>query len=417
MRLAGVHDDVRRCRTRRNDPDGAEAGLVLAGSHWLHWLTEACGGRPRRDPPALRTPGEPGWPDVGMAHLAAGTMLFRMGDLDRARAHYQEALSVLSRVGTDHQIGSAHRNLGNIAFARGENDEAERCYETSLACYRRANAPVGIAGCLNNLSVIALAREDVDRVETLQSEALQIFETSGIRDQICLCLFQLGIAAYVRRDYDLSRARLDRARALAGEIDHNWNIMAALTNTAAVELDVAGPRTCATCCSSAWRDWRQRDRNRLPVLEQSPMWSPRRIPTDSASILAPRRRCERRSGCRSSPPNGPHPQPPERLARLSAEGLARARERGNDGPWRTLFGGERCWRAAFFCRRCGAGSTTRKRYNPAPPFFLGDDATLDWRRISMARLVLLNHEPSPRADSPHRGAKPCRTSQDRRSPW
>ncbi|NOT35100.1 MAG: tetratricopeptide repeat protein [Candidatus Eisenbacteria bacterium] len=161
----------------------------------------------------------------GRALVGAGNLAWRMGELDRARGLYEQALSVLSQVGTDQQIGSVYLNLGNIAFSRGENDEAERHYEKSLDYYRRANSTIWIAGCLTNLSVIALAREDLDRLETMQSESLQINEEAGIRDGICLCLLQLGIAAYIRRDYDLGRALWDRAMALAREIDHSWSLM------------------------------------------------------------------------------------------------------------------------------------------------------------------------------------------------
>ena len=291
VRLGEALDDVRSVlELVAHEPDGAEAGLALAGSYWLQWLNRGLW-EEGRDAIA-RALAHPGAnresAGFGMALIAAGTLVYRMGDLDRARELYQDALSVLSRVGTDPQVGSAYRNLGNIAFGRGENDEAERLYEMSLDHYRRANSTVGIAGCLNNLSVIALAREDVDRVETLQSEALRIFETSGIRDQMCLCLFQLGIAAYVRGDYDLSRARYDRAVGLARELDHNWNMMAALTNTAGLELArgrTGEVRTLLVECMSRLKDMRD-PAIALPVLEQVADVAADTHPGESAGILA-----------------------------------------------------------------------------------------------------------------------------------
>jgi len=291
VRLGEALDDVREVlELVAHEPDGAEAGLALAGSHWLQWINRGQWEEGRDA--ILRALAHPGAnrdsARYGMALVGAGTLVYRMGDLDRAREFYQEALSVLSRVGTDQQIGSAYRNLGNIAFGRGENDEAERRYEASLGHYRRANSTLGIAGCLNNLSVVALAREDVDRVETLQSEALQIYEASGIRDQICLCLFQLGIAALIRRDYDLSRARLDRAMAIARELDHNWNVMAALTNTAGLEIArgrTEEARALLAECLSRLKDMRD-PFIALPILEQVADVAADTHPAESATVLA-----------------------------------------------------------------------------------------------------------------------------------
>jgi non-specific serine/threonine protein kinase len=291
VRLADALDDVRSVlELVAQEPDDAEAGLIVAGSYWLQWLNRgmwqegtAAISRALAHPAADRNS-----VPFGRALVGAGNLAWRMGELDRARELYEDALSVLSRVGTDLQIGSVYLNLGNIAFGRGQNDEAERFYETSLGYYRRANSTVWIAGCLTNLSVIALAREDVDRLEAMESEALRIYEAAGIRDGMGLCLLQLGIAAYIRREHDLARARWDRAIALAREIDQRWIVMAALVNTTALELSRGRhdeARTVLVECVSGLKDMPD-PAIALPALEAAAGLVAGARPVESARLLA-----------------------------------------------------------------------------------------------------------------------------------
>jgi predicted ATPase len=290
-RLSDAVDDVRSVlELVAHDPAGAEAGLALVGSFWFHWynrgmwqegsdaITRALA-HPAADPDSM---------PFGRALVAAGNLAFRMGEFDRARTFYQDALPVLSSVGTDIQVGSVYLNLGNIAYSRGEYDEAERMWERSLAHYRRANSAVWIAGCLSNLSALALARENIDRVEMLQSEALEVYEAAGIRDQIGLSLLQLGIAAFVRGDNALARARWERALALARELDNGWIIMAAIENLVALELKLGRTeeaRNGLIECVSRLRDMRD-PIIALPVLEEVACLATDTRPAEAARLLA-----------------------------------------------------------------------------------------------------------------------------------
>lgn len=290
-KLADAVDDVRSVlELTAREPDGAEAGLLLAGSFWLYWYnhgmwqegSEAIA-RALAHPAADREGAS-----FGRALVAAGNLAYRMGDLERSWKFQQDALPVLTGAGTDVQVGAVHLNLGNIAYSRGDYDEAQRAWEASLDCYRRANSTVWIAGCLTNLSALALAREDIDRLETLQSEALRIYEAAGIRDNVCLCLFQLGIAALVRDDFDLSRARYDRALAIARELDLKWNTMAALINIAALELKRGRPEETlgplVECLSRLKDTWDPVIA--LPVIETIAGLKADAHPAASARILA-----------------------------------------------------------------------------------------------------------------------------------
>jgi non-specific serine/threonine protein kinase len=290
-RLRDAVDDVRSVlELVAHDPDVADAGLRLVGSFWFYWLNRGMWqeGRDAIARALAHPAANPNSMPFGRALVAAGNLAFRMGDLERSRRFYADALPVLSSVGTDVQVGSVYLNLGNIAYSRGEYDEAERMYETSLDRYRRANSTFWIAGCLTNLSALALAREDIDRVETMQSEALAIYETAGIRDQIGLCLLQLGIAAVVRGDPALARARWDRALTLGRELDHGWLIIAALSNLAFLELSgerLAEARDLLIECVSRLQDMRD-PAVALAALEAVARVAAETSPAEAAALLA-----------------------------------------------------------------------------------------------------------------------------------
>jgi tetratricopeptide (TPR) repeat protein len=219
------------------DPHAAEAELRLTSSYGLHWMKRGmwAEGREALQRALARPDADHASAPYGQALMALGNLEYRIGELESARRHYEEARVAFQTAGTLDQLASIEMNLGNVAWYTGQTDDAEQWYASSYANYQRAGTAVGAAGCLSNIAAIALAREDYDRVERVQSEALTIFESLGVTDNICLSLFQLGIAALVRQDYDLGRVRLERALALAREADNRWNILAALDNLTGLE--------------------------------------------------------------------------------------------------------------------------------------------------------------------------------------
>jgi tetratricopeptide (TPR) repeat protein len=135
------------------------------------------------------------------------------GNLDRARACYEESLSLAREVGALRLIGSNLNALGELARFRGELGQARESYEQSLAIHRRESKD-GSAVALVNLGFVAFAQGDIDAARQFFEESLALSRELGIKALVASCLEGLAGVDAVRGDPERAARLLGAAEAL-----------------------------------------------------------------------------------------------------------------------------------------------------------------------------------------------------------
>ncbi|MFN2251857.1 MAG: tetratricopeptide repeat protein [Anaerolineae bacterium] len=206
-RLDAEYDNVTaalRWAALRGD---ATAGLRIAVGmtrYWLirgHWsegraqLERAWGDVTESVSPMLRAE----------ALDAKGSLAWRQGDTEVAKACYAEALEASRDLGDDRGIAVALNGLANIAYGVGDLDRAVPLYEESLAHARAAGDTVFVGGVLGNLGNVALRRGRLDEARARHEESLSIRRRMGDLRGAASALVNLGNVSFYRGDAEYAR--------------------------------------------------------------------------------------------------------------------------------------------------------------------------------------------------------------------
>lgn len=205
-----------------SDPEGAEAGLRLAGSLWRFWEIRGYfqEGRLWLDRALQRraeTPVSSRW----LPLHGAGNLALDQGDYPIASQHYTEALQLLqdllpSLTGPDeilrirYATANTLTNLGHVALLQGQCEQAVAFTEEALAIHRqligqqgssRLNLRAGMAVTISNLAAIKLTQGDYAGAETYSVESLALYRELGDERGIGWNLHKLGTVARERGEY------------------------------------------------------------------------------------------------------------------------------------------------------------------------------------------------------------------------
>jgi tetratricopeptide (TPR) repeat protein len=146
--------------------------------------------------------------------LALGDLSLARSDLDGARDHYDDALSLFQQAGD--QLGEANgiKSLGDIALRRSDLDGAWERYEQALPLYQQAGDLLGEANCVKSLGDIGLRRSDRRSAGSRYEQALLLYRNVGEVLGEANCIKSLGDIALRRSDHDRAHDRYERALTL-----------------------------------------------------------------------------------------------------------------------------------------------------------------------------------------------------------
>jgi predicted ATPase/DNA-binding CsgD family transcriptional regulator len=184
--------------------DDAVRGLELAAALWYFWfqrglVDEGRGWLAR----ALRAAPADGRARA-QASLGAGTLAWRQGDSDAARAHLDEAVALCRRRDDPATLAEALHVLGHVTFDRRDYPAAHELFTESLAAYRRIGDVVGSLPLVGDLGLVAYHEGDHALAERTVRDSLELYREHGLKDRIAGALNLLG---------DLARLSGDSARA------------------------------------------------------------------------------------------------------------------------------------------------------------------------------------------------------------
>jgi predicted ATPase/DNA-binding CsgD family transcriptional regulator len=127
-----------------------------------------------------------------MTIVLLGNVQFGLGNLEEARALYEEAAIKARALGENWTLSFALSNLGEVARTEGQYDLAREYYEECEALLRDTGDTGDLARFVHNLGYIAQHEGDFTRAESQFRKSLTIFRRLGNRRGIAECLAGLA---------------------------------------------------------------------------------------------------------------------------------------------------------------------------------------------------------------------------------
>lgn len=131
--------------------------------------------------------------------------LFRLGNLEAARAAGERAVEVSTQLNEPGQLAQSLSVLGLVFMASGQNQQAVENFERALSI---ARDPMDVVGVTNNLGVIAVAQGDYERAATRFEEALALARLHNIAEAELVFRSNLGGAHVGLGYFELAEAEL-----------------------------------------------------------------------------------------------------------------------------------------------------------------------------------------------------------------
>jgi predicted ATPase/class 3 adenylate cyclase len=215
------HDNIRAALSRAIARDDVETAMRIFAACWRFWqmrgyLAEAREHAER----VLALPGSRDHPDARAAALeAAGGIAYWQGELQVARAWYEEALEIARASGDDSRIANALYNV-SFTFTLEHEDQvrARALAREAVEIYRRLGDEAGVGRSLwGEANTYYFFRDFAGGIE-LAEEALEIFRRLDDRFMIGWTLYMLALYK-LTLDRTAMRQLLEEALPLFTDIE------------------------------------------------------------------------------------------------------------------------------------------------------------------------------------------------------
>jgi tetratricopeptide (TPR) repeat protein len=152
-----------------------------------------------------------------------------MGDLDSARAGYEQALAIRRSARDQRGEAISLNQLGNLCYDRGDYSGALEHYRPALDLFRKVGDRRGEAWSLSGLGTIYLRCGDCEAARASYQEALSLRRM--VRDQRgeAVTLADLGNALAGLGELEAARAHLEQAVSLTRSLGAHRDEVYALT--------------------------------------------------------------------------------------------------------------------------------------------------------------------------------------------
>ena len=258
-RLGEAHDNLRLVLRWAADRGDAETLLRLAVAIYVFWrlrghVREAQGWLSQ----ALAATGAPG-PEAtvaekrlrGRALNAAATMARQQGDLDAARAYYEESLALLRAIDDRLGVANALRNVAQMRVRQGDPAGARPLLEESRALSQEVGYATGVGDASAWLARLALqegdvraARGHIERALAIERRTVQPFERAA-------WLHTLALVALGQGDLATARASYAECLPIAARMNARWGLAHMLAGRAAVAAAEGQPERALRLAGAA----------------------------------------------------------------------------------------------------------------------------------------------------------------------
>jgi predicted ATPase/transcriptional regulator with XRE-family HTH domain/Tfp pilus assembly protein PilF len=215
-RLEEEHDNLRSVLDwALGTPGAATTGARLAGALWRFWQDRGYLQEGRGWLELAASLGD----QVDAAARAkllnvAGNLSRLLGDFAKARAFYEQSLTLRRLLGDRKGVASSLYNLGNMAYFHRDYVRARALVNEALTLQREVGDPWGIGLALNSLGNIAREQGDTVVARRLYEESLSLLRPTGDAREIGIVLQNVGEMACDTQDFVTARQIFEEALAL-----------------------------------------------------------------------------------------------------------------------------------------------------------------------------------------------------------
>ncbi|HNT54774.1 MAG TPA: tetratricopeptide repeat protein [Anaerolineaceae bacterium] len=152
-------------------------------------------------------------------HLVIGQALSRMGNIDAARSHLEQALDLSRRAGEHGSESESLRILGNTFLDQNNYTEARLVYERSLQVARSSGNRWVESWVLNNLGLAALLEGRADLARTVLQQSADLAQEIGNRQALAYTLGNLGDLSCLEGDHQRANQLYQRSLQLCRSME------------------------------------------------------------------------------------------------------------------------------------------------------------------------------------------------------
>jgi predicted ATPase/DNA-binding XRE family transcriptional regulator/Tfp pilus assembly protein PilF len=172
------------------------------------------------------------------------------GRYDLSFETFRQALEIGRELGYD-RIAMTLNNLGAAYWNSGDVENARAMYEESLTRYRQMDDPGNMTLPLDNLGIIAQYHEEYEAARRYQEEALALCRTYGHKNSLAHVLANMGSRAVAEGDYASAREAYGELLPLLQQQSYHQVIVSCLEGIATLSYKLGGPIEAARLWGAA----------------------------------------------------------------------------------------------------------------------------------------------------------------------
>jgi predicted ATPase/DNA-binding SARP family transcriptional activator len=180
-----------------------------------------------------------------------GYYSFDVGNYDRARGFFSEALAAARGIGDEALAAKSLDNVGLCAIALNDFDAARPSLEESLALYRQREDAYGTAWVLSHLAWLAERTRDYDAALQLHDECLGIRERLGDRNGIAGSCLAMARCFEARGERERAQSARWRSIAIWREVGYTSPLTEVFENYGYAEAARGDPHRAAVLLGAA----------------------------------------------------------------------------------------------------------------------------------------------------------------------
>ena len=173
--------------------------------------------------------------------LRLGLIARHRGDYARAKALYEEGLTLVHGTQNPELISALLQGLGALAGHQGDYEKEEEYYQQGLSITRELGLQKNTCDLLVNLGTVALDRGDYEQSEKYSNEGLDLAIEIGDTELEIDLLINLGASTATRGKFSKAETYLNKALVKARNLNFRERIIYALWNLAGVESGLENP--------------------------------------------------------------------------------------------------------------------------------------------------------------------------------